>query len=153
MLLFRGLMKKILVLHGPNLNLLGCREPTIYGSKSLLDLNNRLQELAQTAGMTLSAIQSNSEADLINAIHQAAENNVAHIIINPAGFTHTSVALRDALLAVQIPFIEVHISNIHAREPFRHHSYFSDIASGVISGLGTNSYLLALQSIILNRES
>ena len=153
MLLFRGLMKKILVLHGPNLNLLGCREPTIYGSDSLLDLNNRLQDLAQTAGMTLSAVQSNSEADLINAIHQAAENNVAHIIINPAGFTHTSVALRDALLAVQIPFIEVHISNIHAREPFRHHSYFSDIASGVISGLGTNSYLLALQSIILNRES
>ena len=153
MLLFRGLMKNILVLHGPNLNLLGCREPTIYGSKSLLDLNNRLQELAQTEGMTLNAVQSNSEADLINAIHQAAENNVDHIIINPAGFTHTSVALRDALLAVHIPFIEVHISNIHAREPFRHHSYFSDIASGVISGLGTNSYLLALQSIILTRES
>ena len=103
--------------------------------------------------MTLNAVQSNSEADLINAIHQAAENNVDHIIINPAGFTHTSVALRDALLAVHIPFIEVHISNIHAREPFRHHSYFSDIASGVISGLGTNSYLLALQSIILTRES
>ena len=153
MLLFRGLMKNILVLHGPNLNLLGCREPTIYGSKSLLDLNNRLQELAQTEGMTLNAVQSNSEADLINAIHQAAENNVDHIIINPAGFTHTSVALRDALLAVHIPFIEVHISNIHAREPFRHHSYFSDIASGVISGLGTNGYLLALQSIILTRES
>ena len=153
MLLFRGLMKKILVLHGPNLNLLGCREPAVYGSQSLLDLNKRLQDLAKTANMFLTAEQSNSEAELINAIHQAPKNEVDYIIINPAGFTHTSVVLRDALLAVQISFIEVHISNIYAREPFRHHSYFSDIASGVISGLGTNGYLLALQSIILTRES
>ena len=109
-----------------------------------------MQQQARDCGYDLSAMQSNSEAELIEAIHQAYEHKVAYLIINPAAFTHTSVALRDALLAVDIPFIEVHISNIHARESFRHHSYFSDIAQGVISGLGANGYLLALQAIILS---
>ena len=141
-------MKKILVLHGPNLNLLGLREPSIYGLASLSELNARLQNLALITDFTLVAIQSNSEATLINAIHQAFNDKIDYLIINPAAFTHTSIAMRDALLAVQIPFIEVHISNIYARESYRHYSYFSDIATGVISGLGTNGYLLALQAII-----
>lgn len=142
-------MKKILVVHGPNLNLLGVREPTVYGTETLVDLNQRLQQQANTDGMALQIVQSNSEADLINAIHQSLVDEVDYIIINPAGLTHTSIALRDALLAVGIPFIEVHISNIFARESFRHHSYFSDIAIGVISGLGTAGYLFALQTIPL----
>jgi len=141
-------MKKILVLHGPNLNLLGSREPDHYGSESLADLNKRLKQLADTAGIGLQTFQSNSEADLIHAIHQAVEQEINYIIMNPAAFTHTSIALRDALVAVNIPFIEVHISNIHARESFRHHSYFSDIALGVISGLGPYGYVLALQTIL-----
>lgn len=140
-------MKKILVLHGPNLNLLGLREPSIYGSISLETLNMQLNHQATEAGYTLSALQSNSEGELINAIHQAAEDKIDHLIINPASLTHTSIALRDALLATNIPFIEVHISNIYAREAFRQQSYFSDIAEGVISGLGTTGYLLALQAI------
>lgn len=140
-------MKKILVLHGPNLNLLGLREPSTYGQITLNQLNEQLENDAKRLNFQLAVRQSNSEGELINTIHQALDHQVDYIIINPAAYTHTSVALRDALLAVQIPFIEVHISNIYARESFRHHSYFSDIATGVISGLGSNGYLLALQAI------
>jgi 3-dehydroquinate dehydratase-2 len=143
-----NLMKKILVLHGPSLNLLGLREPSVYGVTSLTMLNEQLQAHASASSVSLSAKQSNSEAELINTIQQALIDKIDYLIINPAAYTHTSIAMRDALLAVNIPFIEVHISNVHAREPFRHHSYFSDIAEGVISGLGTNGYLLALQAII-----
>jgi 3-dehydroquinate dehydratase II len=145
-------MKKILVLHGPNLNLLGTREPSIYGATSLAQINTRLTKEATHVGWSLSCYQSNSEADLIQTIHQARVETIDYIIFNPAGFTHTSVVLRDALCAVAIPFIEVHISNIYSREIFRHHSYFSDIAIGTISGLGTQGYSLALTSII-ERES
>ncbi len=139
-------MKKILVMHGPNLNFLGLREPLVYGDVTLEMLNQDLQQEASAHQLT--TLQSNSESALIDAIYQAHAEKVDYIIINPAGFTHTSIALRDALLAVQIPFIEVHISNIYARENYRHHSYFSDIASGVITGLGTDGYVLALQTII-----
>lgn len=145
-------MKKILVLHGPNLNLLGLREPSVYGHTSLDQLNEQLQQRADAASFHLKALQSNSESELVDFIQQAIGDKIDYIIINPAAYTHTSVAIRDALAAVHIPFIEVHISNIHARESFRRHSYFSDIAQGVISGLGTNGYLLALQAII-ERES
>ena len=143
-----SLMKKILVLHGPNLNLLGLREPSVYGSTPLAMINDQLQDHARLSGLMLTAKQSNSESELIDIIHEAAVDEINYLIINPAAFTHTSIAIRDALLAVQIPFIEVHISNIYAREPFRHHSYFSDIAEGVMSGFGVNGYLLALQAII-----
>ncbi len=143
-----SLMKKILVLHGPNLNLLGLREPSVYGRTSLAELNEQLKMHADASGFILTAQQSNSEGELINTIQNAMNDKIAYIIINPAGFTTTSIAMRDALLAVQIPFIEVHISNVYARESFRQHSYFSDIAAGVIVGLGTNGYLLALQAII-----
>jgi 3-dehydroquinate dehydratase-2 len=145
-LLNGSLMKKILVMHGPNLNFLGLREPLVYGDVTLEMLNQDLQQEASAHQLT--TLQSNSESALIDAIYQAHAEKVDYIIINPAGFTHTSIALRDALLAVQIPFIEVHISNIYARENYRHHSYFSDIASGVITGLGTDGYVLALQTII-----
>lgn len=141
-------MKNILVLHGPNLNLLGLREPSIYGAGSLEQLNDELKKRANAANVNLSTLQSNSESALIDAIQQAHMNKIDYLIINPAAYTHTSIALRDALLAVQIPFIEVHISNIYAREPYRARSCFSDIATGVINGLGTNGYLLALQAII-----
>lgn len=141
-------MKKILVLHGPNLNLLGSREPTIYGSTSLKNINASLTKEARSAGLELHCYQSNSESDLIQAIHQAKIDQIDYIIFNPAAFTHTSVALRDALSAVAIPFIEVHLSNIYSREVFRQHSYFSDIAKGVISGLGAQGYVLALHAII-----
>jgi len=141
-------MATILVLHGPNLNLLGSREPEIYGSDTLADINQRLSDQASAAGHQLMAFQSNAEADLINRIHQARDEQVAFILINPAAFTHTSVALRDALLGVDIPFIEVHLSNVHAREPFRHHSYLSDKAVGVICGLGARGYEFALQSAL-----
>lgn len=141
-------MKKILVMHGPNLNFLGLREPGMYGTATLEMLNQELQQQAQASGYQLNTLQSNVESALIDAIYQAHAEKVDYIIINPAAFTHTSIALRDALLAVQIPFIEVHISNIYARESYRHHSYFSDIASGVITGLGTDGYILALQTII-----
>ena len=140
-------MANILVLHGPNLNLLGTREPEIYGATTLADINASLVEQAKTAGHTLSSIQSNAEDELVTAI-QEAMNKVDYIIINPAAFTHTSVAMRDALAAVNIPFIEVHLSNVHAREDFRRHSYFSDLAQGVISGLGATGYSLALTSAI-----
>lgn len=145
-------MATILVLHGPNLNLLGSREPEIYGSDTLADINQRLAGQAQQAGHRLDAFQSNAEADLINRIHQARDEQVAFILINPAAFTHTSVAIRDALLGVDIPFIEVHLSNVHAREPFRHHSYLSDKAVGVICGLGARGYEFALQSAIARVE-
>lgn len=146
------MMKKILVLHGPNLNLLGTREPLVYGATSLDQINTRLAQEATRAGLALSYYQSNSEGELIDTIHQAGANKTKYIIFNPAGFTHTSVALRDALCAVAIPFIEVHISNIYSRETFRHHSYFSDIAKGTISGLGAQGYSLALTSIIEELE-
>ncbi|MDI3323151.1 type II 3-dehydroquinate dehydratase [Pontibacterium granulatum] len=139
-------MAKILVLHGPNLNLLGTREPEVYGSTTLADINQELSQQAGTAGHDLDSFQSNAEFELIERIHRARDEGVAFIIINPAAFTHTSVALRDALLGVAIPFIEVHLSNVHAREAFRHHSYFSDKAVGVICGLGAQGYQFALQS-------
>jgi len=141
-------MAKLLLLHGPNLNLLGTREPEIYGGETLQTVNNRLIEQAQIAGHQLDAQQSNAEHELIQSIHDAAKDGVNFIIINPGAFTHTSVALRDALLGVAIPFIEVHLSNVHAREEFRHHSYFSDIALGVICGFGIKSYELALQAAL-----
>ncbi|KTD75560.1 type II 3-dehydroquinate dehydratase [Legionella waltersii] len=141
-------MKKILVIHGPNLNLLGSREPSIYGGTSLDQINSNLIATAKEAGIDLSCYQSNAEDELIHAIQEAGSNKVNYIIINPAAYTHTSIAMRDALSAVSIPFIEVHLSNIYARESFRHHSYFSDLAKGVISGLGATGYLLAVQAII-----
>ncbi len=140
-------MANILILHGPNLNLLGTREPEIYGATTLADIDNTLNNQAKAAGHTLSSCQSNAEHDLVTAI-QEAKDNIDYIIINPAAFTHTSVAMRDALAAVNIPFIEVHLSNVHAREDFRRHSYFSDLAQGVISGLGANGYSLALSAAI-----
>lgn len=140
--------KSVLVLHGPNLNLLGLREPIHYGNSTLADIDARLKERAKQANVALQSFQSNSEVELIQQLHTLANNKVDFIIINPAAFTHTSVALRDALSAVKVPFIEVHLSNIYARESFRHHSYFSDIAVGVISGLGAQGYLLALDYAI-----
>ncbi|MEW9898189.1 type II 3-dehydroquinate dehydratase [Chitinivorax sp. PXF-14] len=140
--------RDILVLHGPNLNLLGMREPHLYGADRLIDIDGRLAAAAQQAGLALSSLQSNAEHVLIERIHQAYSDNTGFIIINPAAFTHTSVALRDALAAVKIPFIEVHLSNVHAREPFRQHSYFSDLAVGVICGLGAQGYELALSYAI-----
>nr|WP_067296281.1 type II 3-dehydroquinate dehydratase [Marinobacterium profundum] len=141
-------MAKILLLHGPNLNLLGTREPGIYGATTLADINRSLEIQAQVAGHQLSYLQSNAEYQLIERIHAARDEGVAFIIINPAAFTHTSVALRDALLGVDIPFYEVHLSNVHAREAFRHHSYFSDVAKGVICGFGSQGYNFALQAVI-----
>ena len=141
-------MSKILVVHGPNLNLLGDRETQHYGQDSLEAINARLVEQGRKAGHAVETFQSNAEAPLIERIHAAKSDETAYIIINPAAFTHTSVALRDALAAVSIPFIEVHISNVHAREPFRQHSYFSDLAVGVISGLGPVGYELAVQAAL-----
>ena len=139
-------MAHILLLNGPNLNLLGLREPGLYGQVTLEQVHERMAQLAAEAGHRLTAFQSNSEAELIARLHQAPASHVAFIVFNPAGFTHTSVALRDALLAVKIPFVEVHLTNVHAREPFRHHSYFSDIALGTITGLGAVGYELALRA-------
>ena len=136
--------QKILVLHGPNLNLLGMREPEHYGKATLASIDERLLTRAQRAGASLVAIQSNIEGELVNHIQQAHRDGVDFIIINPAAFTHTSIAMRDALAAVAIPFIEVHLSNVFAREPFRHRSYFTDVAVGIISGLGGTGYELAL---------
>ncbi|MFT7372658.1 MAG: 3-dehydroquinate dehydratase-2 [Oleiphilaceae bacterium] len=141
-------MASILVLHGPNLNLLGTREPEIYGSEKLEDINTRLETQANKKGHQLAFLQSNAEHTLIDRIHQAHQENTHYIIINPAAFTHTSVALRDALLAVNIPFIEVHLSNVHAREAFRHKSYFSDVAQGVICGFGSAGYDAALKKAL-----
>lgn len=137
-------MSDVLVLHGPNLNLLGDREPEIYGSETLEHINDRLLADAERLGLSLSCLQSNAESELIEAVHRARADKVRFIIINPAAFTHTSVALRDAIAGVAIPFIEVHLSNVHAREAFRQHSYFSDIAIGVICGLGSFGYDCAL---------
>jgi 3-dehydroquinate dehydratase-2 len=139
-------MAIITVLNGPNLNLLGVREPSHYGNQTLADIEHTLDSQAQHLGHTLNFYQSNAEYELITLIHDAYAKGVDFIIINPAAFTHTSVALRDALLATKIPFIEVHLSNVHAREPFRAHSYFSDIAQGVICGFGATGYELALQA-------
>jgi 3-dehydroquinate dehydratase-2 len=139
-------MAHILLLNGPNLNLLGLREPGLYGHVTLEQIHERMTQLAAEASHRLTAYQSNSEAELIERIHLAPAGHVAFIIFNPAGLTHTSVALRDALLAVKIPFAEVHLSNLHAREPFRHHSYFSDIAVGTITGFGAVGYELALRA-------
>ena len=141
---------RVLVLHGPNLNLLGTREPGHYGRMTLADIDRMLADKAAAAGVILSSFQSNAEAALIERIHAARSGQIAAIIINPAAYTHTSVAIRDALAAVAIPFVEVHLSNVHAREPFRHHSYFSDLAVGVICGLGAQGYLSALD-YFLNR--
>ena len=139
-------MSTILVLHGPNLNMLGTREPEVYGHESLADIDDRLHRKAAEDGHHLLHLQSNAEYELIERIHEARSEGVDFIIFNPAAFTHTSVALRDAMLASGIPFIEVHLSNVHAREAFRHHSYFSDIADGVICGLGRLGYGLALEA-------
>ncbi|MEJ2508282.1 MAG: type II 3-dehydroquinate dehydratase [Gammaproteobacteria bacterium] len=141
-------MAKLLVLNGPNLNLLGTREPDHYGHTTLADIDTRLKTQAEEAGHSLESFQSNAEHALVERIHAAVNEGVDFIVINPAAFTHTSVALRDALAASAIPFIEIHLSNIFAREPFRHHSYFSELAVGVISGLGALGYELALRAAL-----
>ena len=141
-------MASILVLHGPNLNLLGTREPETYGHTTLEQINNDLRDQATAAGHHLQWLQSNAEYELVERIHSARTEGIDFILINPAAFTHTSVALRDALLGVAIPFIEIHLSNTHRREDFRQHSYFSDIAVGVICGLGADGYRLALDAAI-----
>lgn len=136
--------KRILLLNGPNLNLLGTREPEVYGFETLADIETRLIDTADAGGALVTCIQSNAEHELVDAVHQAKLLDVGFIVINPGAFTHTSIALRDALLGVAIPFIEVHLSNVHAREEFRHHSYLSDVAVGVIAGLGSKGYDFAL---------
>lgn len=141
-------MAEILLLNGPNLNLLGKREPQHYGHLTLGDIETKLTTLAQQQQHTLNCFQSNSEGALVDRIHQAMDEQVDFILFNPGAYTHTSIALRDALLGTAIPFIEIHLSNVHQREAFRHHSYFSDIATGVIVGLGTLGYELALQAAI-----
>ena len=146
-------MAHLLVLNGPNLNLLGKREPGHYGTQTLDQIHQRLQQLATAQGHQCDCFQSNREYELIERIHAAGDAGVQFIIINPAAFTHTSIALRDALLGVKIPFIEVHLSNVHAREAFRHHSYFSDVAVGVIAGLGAQGYELALQAALARLHS
>jgi len=141
-------MTNILVIHGPNLNMLGSREPEVYGSDTLASIDVSMLEIASANKLELETFQSNLEGEIVDRIQQAASNGIQIIIINPAAFTHTSIAIRDAFLASTIPFIEVHLSNVHAREDFRKHSYLSDIATGVISGFGKNSYLLALEAAI-----
>jgi len=139
---------RILVLHGPNLNLLGTREPEVYGQTTLADIHKAMEARARSAGIQIEGFQSNHEGELIDRIHAARTEGIEFILINPAAYTHTSIALRDALAGVAIPFIEVHLSNVHAREEFRRHSYFSDIAVGVICGLGAQGYLLALDAAL-----
>lgn len=146
-------MAKLLVLHGPNLNLLGTREPGLYGAQTLAAIDDQLAQQAAAAGHDLRTRQSNAEHELVEAVQQAREDDVAFIVFNPAAFTHTSVALRDALLAVDIPFVEVHMSNVHAREEFRRRSYFSDIAQGVIAGFGANGYEYALAEAMRRVEA
>lgn len=141
-------MAKILVLHGPNLNLLGTREPAVYGRATLAEIETDLARSAEAAGHTLSSLQSNAEHVLVERVQAAAADGTAFILINPAAFTHTSIALRDALAAAAVPFVEVHLSNVHAREPFRRHSYLSDLAVGVIAGFGADSYRLALDAAL-----
>ena len=145
-------MAQILLLHGANLNLLGTREPTIYGATTLNQINEQLATKAHQQGYTLDCLQSNHEGVLIDRIQAAAHDGTQYIIINPAAFTHTSVAMRDAILAIKVPFIEVHLSNVHAREPFRHHSYLSDVAKGVICGLGADGYEFALTAAVRHLE-
>jgi 3-dehydroquinate dehydratase-2 len=143
----------VLLLHGPNLNLLGTREPGVYGTVTLAQIDAELSRMAADAGAKLESLQSNHEGVLIDRVQAARDDGTSFIIINPAGFTHTSVALRDALAAVALPFIEVHLSNIHRREAFRHHSYFSDLAEGVICGLGAEGYRLALRHALGRRTT
>lgn len=143
-----GRNARILVLHGPNLNLLGTREPDVYGRTTLADIHTMMEARARADGVQIESFQSNSEGGLIDRVQAAGSEGIEFIIINPAGYTHTSVALRDALAAVAIPFVEVHLSNIHAREAFRHRSYFSEIAVGVICGLGAQGYALALEAAL-----
>ena len=145
-------MASILALHGPNLNLLGHREPHIYGSDTLADINDRLASQCVAGGHQFDHLQSNAEADLINRLHAARSDGTDFMLVNFGGFTHTSIALRDAILASELPFIEVHLSNLHARESFRHHSYFADIAVGSIVGLGAQGYELALQAAFKQLE-
>ncbi len=142
---------QILVLHGPNLNLLGTREPTLYGSTTLQEINDDLQEMAAKAHVKLDTFQSNHEGALIDRVQATLTDGTSFIIINPAAFTHTSIALRDALAAVNLPFVEVHLSNVYRREPFRHHSYFSDLAQGLICGLGPSGYRAALAYALQQR--
>ena len=142
-------MPKILVIHGPNLNMLGSREPETYGSDTLMSINQELAEIAEIHGVQLKSFQSNVEGEIVGCIQQAVDT-FQFIIINPAAYTHTSIAIRDAFLATRIPFIEAHLSNVHAREEFRTHSFLSDIAVGVICGFGKNSYLLALEAAIIH---
>jgi len=146
-------LKSILILHGPNLNLLGSREPAVYGRENLAQINERLAATARAAGVRLATYQSNHEGELIDRVQQAQKERVGFIIINPAGFTHTSVALRDALTGVRIPFIEVHLSNIHAREPWRAHSHFTAVAVGSVLGLGSRGYDLALDYALSRLKS
>ena len=146
-------MPDILLIHGPNLNLLGTREPGIYGACTLEEINHAAVEQCASAGARLDTLQSNSEAELVDRVQQAGTDGTRFIVINPAAFTHTSVALRDALAAVDIPCIEVHISNVYAREPFRHHSYISDIAEAVISGLGSFGYDCALAAVLQSLDT
>lgn len=146
-------MTDILIINGPNLNLLGSREPEVYGHETLDDINQSLTMQAKEAGVKVDFLQSNAEHELIDRIHQAKNEAVKYILINPGAFTHTSIALRDALLGVSIPFIEIHLSNVHSREDFRRHSYLSDIALGCITGLGAKGYNLALQAVITNIQS
>lgn len=141
-------MSQVLVLNGPNLNLLGTREPEKYGHVTLSDIEKSLTEQAVGLGTTVAFFQSNSEGDLVNRVHSAANDGTGFVIINPAAYTHTSVALRDAFLGVSLPFIEIHLSNIYQREPFRHHSYFSDIAVGALAGFGASGYNMALSAAV-----
>ncbi|MDQ6967359.1 MAG: type II 3-dehydroquinate dehydratase [Mariprofundaceae bacterium] len=143
----------ILVLHGPNLNLLGTREPETYGSQTLANINDELLTLGKSLAAEVSNYQSNHEGELIDRLHQAKRDGVDGIIINPAAYTHTSIALRDALLSIDIPFIEVHLSNVHQRESFRHQSFLSDVASGIITGFGNTSYTLALRGLITQLQN
>jgi 3-dehydroquinate dehydratase-2 len=145
-------MAKLLVLHGPNLNLLGSREPEVYGQTTLAEIDGDLRTRAAAAGHALESLQSNSELELIDRVQAARDDGTGFILINPAAFTHTSVALRDALAAAAVPFVEVHLSNPHAREPFRHNSFFSDLAVGVIAGFGADSYRYALEAALARLE-
>jgi len=146
-------MAKLLVLHGPNLNLLGSREPEVYGQATLAEIDGDLQARAAAAGHALESLQSNSELALIDRVQAARDDGTSFILINPAAFTHTSVALRDALAAAAVPFVEVHLSNPHAREPFRHNSFFSDLAVGVIAGFGADSYRYALEAALARLDN
>jgi len=144
---------RVLVLHGPNLNLLGSREPEVYGRTTLADIHTAMESRARASGVQIESFQSNHEGQLIDRVQAAAAEGVEFIIINPAAYTHTSIALRDALAGVSIPFVEVHLSNVHAREPFRQHSYFSDKAVGVICGLGAHGYMAALEFVLAQLTS